>query len=53
MQKTQHVTGRSLRVRAVSLLLAAALTLGLLPGVPGLVGTARALHRRGGGRLVL
>ena len=42
MQKTQHVTGRSLRVRAVSLLLAAALTLGLLPGVPGLVGTARA-----------
>ena len=35
MQKTQHVTGRSLRVRAVSLLLAAALTLGLLPGVPG------------------
>ena len=42
MQKTQHVTGRSLRGRAVSLLLAAALTLGLLPGVPGLVGTARA-----------
>ena len=42
MQKTQHVTGRSLRVRAVSLLLSAALTLGLLPGVPGLVGTARA-----------